>query len=408
MMEEGSPTPLKFSISESLMHQTEMLEVAKQQCRLSIGIPSETSIHENRVGLIPEAVGLLVQNGHTVFVQSDAGRMACFTDNEYLEQGATIVHSAREVFQADIVLKIAPVSAQEMEYLKPRQILISSLQISAQNEIYFRQLMAKKVTAIAFEFIRDKTRTLPVIRAMSEIVGNTCIFLAAKYLSDPEYGKGIMFGGFSGITPTEVVIIGAGTVGEFAARAAIGMGALIKVFDNSIYKLRRIQNNLNSRVFTSIINSRLLADSLKTADVVIAAFRSANGRSPLIVTDSMVKNMKEGSVIMDISIDQGGCIETSYITNHTNPAFKKYGVTHYCVPNIASQVPHTASLALSNFFSPVLLRAGDEGGMENLLKNEAGLRMGVYIYNSILTNQVIGKEFNIPSQDVDLLMTSWG
>lgn len=408
MQQEENQSQLGFSISESLLPQPEMLETAKQKSKLTIGIPCEVFFQENRVGLVPESVGLLAQNGHKIIIQSDAGKMARFTDFEYSRQGAIIVRSLSEVYQADIILKIAPLTPEEIECLKPRQIIISSLQMSSRNEDYFRQLLSKKVTALAFEFIRDKTHCFPVIRAMSEIVGNTSVFLAAKYLSNLEYGKGIMLGGFSGIIPTEVIIIGAGTVGEFAARAAMGMGAFIKVFDNSIYKLRRLQNNLNSRIFTSILNSRVLAQSLTTADVVIAALRATNGRSPLVVTEDMVRQMKEGSVIMDISIDQGGCVETSHLTTHSHPVFKKYGVTHYCVPNIASRVPYTASFALSNFFTPILLNAGEEGGFDSLLKNEYGLRQGVYILNGVLTNHLIGNEFHIPSQNIDLLMAAFG
>ena len=219
---------------------------------------------------------------------------------------------------------------------------------------------------------------------MSEIVGTASIFIASNYLSDQEYGKGTLFGGFPGITPTEVVIVGAGTVAEYAARAAIGLGAIVKVFDNNIYKLRGLQASVQSRIFTSSVQPKVLRKALGTADVVIGAVHSSEGMSPCYITEDMVQNMKSGAVIIDVSIDQGGCVETSHVTNHKEPVYKKHGVTHYCVPNIASKVPHTASYALSNFFTPILLKTGDVGGIENMIKMDYGLRHGVYFFKCIL------------------------
>jgi len=403
---EDATAFLKYSNAETLMPKPETLEIFRQKSKLIIGIPKETTFQENRIALVPEAVGLLIQKGHRIFIESESGKIAHFPNKEFSELGGEIVSSAHEVYQADIILKVAPPTSEEISLLKPHQIIISSMRINSFEEEAFRQMTAKKITAISYEDIKDKTGQHPVVRAMSEIAGNTSIFLAAKYLSNLEYGKGIMFGGFSGITPTELVIIGAGTVGEFAARAAMGMGALVKVFDDSVYKLRRLQTNLNSRIFTSILHPQVLLQSLKNADVVIGALRSIDGKISTVVTEEMVKSMKEGSVIMDISIDQGGCFATSHLTNHTNPIFKKYGVTHYCVPNIASRVPHTASFALSNYFAPTLLKTGEEGGIENLLRTDYGLRQGVYLYNGILTNKFIGDHFHIPSQNIDLLMAA--
>jgi alanine dehydrogenase len=285
--------------------------------------------------------------------------------------------------------------------------LISSIHTSAINEEYFRRLLIKRITAIAFEYVQDKAGTFPVIRAMSEIAGNTSMLVAAEYMSNPEYGRGKMLGGFSGISPTEVVILGAGTVGEYATRAALGMGAFVKIFDNSVYKLRRLQNNLNTRVYTSMIQPRVLLNALRSADVVIGAIHTAYGRTPVVVTEDMVQQMKMGAVIIDVSIDQGGCFETSEVTDHRNPVFKKYGVTHYCVPNIASKVPHTASYALSNFLSPILLRVGDEGGVEKVLHSDFGVRQGVYLYNGISTNKFLSDSFHLPFQDINLLMAAF-
>lgn len=392
----------------NLLHpQEEMLEVARQSSALIIGVPREVSGRENRISLVPDGVALLCRNGHQVMVEQGAGITAHFTDHEYSEAGARIMNSSKEIFQADIVLKVAPPSPEEMELLRPRMTLISSIQVALQCEEYFKTLLSKKVTALAFEFIRDRTKQLSIIRAMSEIAGSTSIFVAAEYLANPEYGRGKMFGGFTGINPSEVVIIGAGTVAEFAARSAIGLGAQVKIFDNSVYRLRRIQNNLGRRVFTSILHPKVLLESMRTADVLIGALHTHEGRTPCIITEEMIRQMKEGSVAIDVSIDQGGCFETSRPTTHKSPVYKVHGVTHYAVPNIPSKVPHTASQALNNIIVPILLQMGSEGGMENLLKNDAGVRQGVYSYNGILTNPFISRLYNLPFQDIGLLMAAY-
>lgn len=389
------------------MPQEEMLEVPRQRSNLAIGVPREISLQENRVSLVPDGVALLVRNGHRVMVEAGAGVTAHFSDHEYSEAGAQVVYSPEEVYQADIILKVGPVTTEEMNLLRPKQTLISAIQIAMQCGDYFRSLLSKKITALSFEMIRDKTNQLAIIRAMSEIAGSTSLFIAAEYLASPEYGRGKMFGGFTGITPSEVVIIGAGTVGEFAARSALGLGALVKVFDNSVYRLRRIQSNLGMRIFTSILHPKILAESLKSADVLIGAIHSAEGSAPCIISEEMIRNMKEGAVAIDVSIDQGGCFETSRPTTHKSPVFKVHGVTHYCVPNIPSKVPHTASQALNNIIVPIILDIGSEGGIENLLKRDYGVRQGVYIYNGIMTNLFISKRYTLPFQDIDLLMAAY-
>ena len=393
--------------SGQLMPQEERLEVKRGQKNLVIGVPKECAFTENRIPLDPDAVALLVHNGHQVLIEADAGKAAHFADTEYAEMGAEIIYDTAKIFTADIILKIAPPNQDEIEMMGHKQTLISSIHTSAINEEYFRRLLVKRITALAFEYVQDKVGTFPVIRAMSEIAGNTSMLVAAEYMSNPEYGRGKMLGGFSGITPTEVVILGAGTVGEYATRAALGMGAFVKIFDNSVYKLRRLQNNLNTRVYTSMIQPRVLMNALRSADVVIGAIHTAYGRTPVVVTEEMVQQMKEGAVIIDVSIDQGGCFETSEVTDHRNPVFKKYGVTHYCVPNIASKVPHTASYALSNFLSPILLKFGDEGGVEKVLHSDYGIRQGVYLYNGISTNKFLSDSFRLPFQDINLLMAAF-
>lgn len=390
----------------ALKPQEEMLEVARKKGKLFIGIPKEISFQENRVALVPDAVALLVNNGHEVVVESNAGKMANFQDHDYSEAGAQIVYSPQDVYKANIILKVAPPSPQEIEMMQQKQTLISSLQLTVQPEDFIKQLMAKKVTAIAFDWIKDQDGIYTVIRSMGEIAGGTSILIAAEYLSNANNGQGSILGGISGISPTEVVILGAGTVGEFATRAALGLGASVKVFDNSIYRLRRLQTAIGTRVFTSVIQPRVLAKHLKTADVVIGAIRAQQGRTPLVVPEQMVSEMKVGSVIIDVSIDQGGCFETSEVTNHTKPVFRKHGVIHYCVPNIASRVSRTASYALSTIFAPILLNIGEEGGVENMLRRDEGVRNGIYIYNGILTNQVLGDMFKLPHKDINLLMAA--
>lgn len=399
-MEEKRPDLIR-------MPQAEMLEVERKKGSLVIGVPKEVSLQEKRLALVPDGVALLARNGHQVVLQAGAGLSGHFTDHEFSEAGARITDDPAEVYRADIILKVAPATSREIEWLRPRQILISALQVAIQKEEYFRSLSARKVTAIAYEMIRDRSGALPVTRAMSEIAGSESIFIAAEYLSCPEKGRGKMFGGFTGISPSVVVIIGAGTVGEFAARSAIGLGALVKVFDNSIYRLRRLQNNLGTRVFTSILHPKQLLAELRSADVLIGAVHAREGRVPCLISAEMIAQMKDGSIVIDVSIDQGGCFETSRPTTHDEPVFVSGGVTHYCVPNIPSKVPHTASLALNNIFVPMILEAGAEGGFEKLIVRDRGLRQGIYLLNGTVTNLFVSERFNLPFQDIDLLMAAF-
>jgi len=406
-MEDPLSEFTRRSTAERLMPQEEMLEVSRRKSQLTIGVPKEITLEETRVALVPDGVTLLTNQGHHVLVETGAGVISHFPDHEYSEAGAQIVYSPEEVYKSDIILKVAPPGSAEMEMIRPRQTVISAVQMAVQKESYFRTLMNKKVTALGYELIRDKTQSFPVVRAMSEIAGCTSIFIAAEYLSSPDFGRGKMFGGFTGIGPSEVMIIGAGTVGEFAARSAIGLGAMVKVFDNSVYRLRRLQNNLGVRIFTSILHPKVLLESMKTADVVIGAVHSPGGKSPCLIIGDMIKHMKDGSIIIDVSIDQGGCFETSRPTTHRQPVFKEFGVTHYCVPNIASRVPHTASQALNNIFVPIILDICSEGGIESLIKKDYGVRQGVYLFNGTVTNLAISKTFNLPFQDIDLLMAAF-
>lgn len=399
------PELLKHLMQQgSLLPKEEMLEVARKKGNLYIGIPKETSFQERRVALVPEAVSLLVANGHRVKVETNCGAGASFSDNDYSEAGAEICHSPEEIFKCDIIFKVAPPSEDEVELMSGGQTLISALQISIQPKELLQKMINKKITAIAWDYIRDDSGAFPVVRTMGEIAGTTSILLAGDLLSCFNKGKGMMLGGVAGVQPTEVVVIGAGTVGEYAARAAIGLGASVKVFDNSLSKLRRLQNNLGVRVYTSVIQPKVLAKALRRADVSIGALRASLGKTPCVVSEEMVEQMKEGAVIVDVSIDQGGCFETSRVTSHDNPTYTEHGVVHYCVPNIPSRVSRTASFALSNIFSPILLDMGNKGGPQDYIQRDLGFRSGVYMYKGNLTSEVLGKVFGLKYKDIEILL----
>jgi len=390
-----------------LMPQESLMEMKVRNQNLFIGIPRETSFQENRIALVPESVALLVNNGHQVLVETNAGKNANFTDTDYSEAGAQIAFTTEEVYKnAKLILKVAPPSDTELELMQERQTLLSILQIAMQKRDFVSRLKNKRITALAYEYMRDETEVLPVIQAMSEIVGSTSILIAAEYLSNTMSGKGELLGGVTGVPPTEVVIIGAGTVGEYAARTALGLGAQVKVFDNNLYKLRRIQRNLGQKLYTSTIVPSFLMKALRTADVAIGAVHAKEGRAPIYVTEEMVSEMRFGSVIIDVSIDQGGCFETSEVTNHTHPVFRKYGVIHYCVPNIASRVARTASYAMSNIFTPILLNVGEEGGIDEFLWSNKTVRSGIYLYKGTVTNKFVSEHCRLPYRDLNLLMAA--
>ncbi len=382
------------------------MKVKQDNRSFLIGLPREISLQENRICLTPDAIALLVSHGHEVWVETKAGLGSKFSDKLYGEAGAKIVYSPQEVYKADIILKIEPPTMVEMEYFKPGQILISALQLGHLEKNFIDALIQKRVTSLAWEFIEDKVGGMPIIRSMSEIAGSTVMLIAAEYLSSIHDGKGIILGGITGVPPTKVVIIGAGTVAEYAARAALSLGAEIQVFDNHLYKLRRIKHTLGHQFYTSTIDTVTLGDSLMTADVVIGALRAEKGRARHVVSEEMVSRMKPNSLIIDLSIDQGGSIATSEITTHTKPVFRKYDVIHYCVPNVASRVAHTATTALSNIFTPTILRAAEEGGVEQMIFTHKWFMKGVYTYKGGLTNETVARKFGIKFKNIELLLAA--
>jgi alanine dehydrogenase len=396
----------KLAQEQGLYTQEAPAKVRKSSRSLKIGVPKEMELQEKRVPLKPASVDILVQNGHEVIVESGAGDLANFKDQEYSEAGAIISSDPREVFESQIVLKIEPPVKKEIEMMKSGNVLISAFQYGKQTAEYLEAINKKKLIAIGYEFIEDKVGGLPLVRAMSEIAGSTVMLIAAEYLSSSNEGKGTIIGGITGVPPTRVVILGAGTVAEFAARAAIGLGAEIRVFDDHIYKLRRLKHALGLEVFTSTFDNKVLQKEVKEADVLIGALRMEKGQNILLVTEEMVSSMQEGSVIVDVSIDQGGSIETSEITTHQKPSFKKYGVTHYCVPNITSRVARSASMAISSIFTPILLEAGAEGGMDEMIYNQPRIMRGVYSFKGSLTKLDLAKRFNMGFKDISLFMAA--
>ncbi|HEY0356519.1 MAG TPA: alanine dehydrogenase [Flavisolibacter sp.] len=395
-------------VSTSFSYETleETLDIKPKGAQLHIGIPKEIAFQENRIALTPDAVSVLVSNGHEVTIEHNAGEAAHFADKDYSEAGAKIVYSRDEVYKAPILVKSAPVVEEELPLLQVSQMIVSPIHLSVLKAELLQKMMDKRITAISFENLKDDSGTYPIVRSMSEIAGSAVMLIAAQYLSSANHGKGVLLGGISGIAPTKVIIIGAGIVGEYAARAALALGASVKVFDNSVYRLKRLQNNIGHRLWTSVIEPRMLAKQLKTCEVAVGALGSESGRTPIVVSEEMVSSMRTGSVIIDVSIDRGGCFETSEITTHESPIYLKYGVIHYCVPNIPSGFARTASQAISNVLMPLLLEAGDDGGFERMVWHQIHLRSGIYMFKGALTNFYLSERFNLKYTDLNLLIAS--
>jgi len=388
---------------EELLPKPEMLEVKKPKEELFIGIPKETHFEEKRICLTPNAVAALTANGHQIVVESGAGDGTNYSDNQYSEAGAKISYNSNDVFACHIILKIEPPSLDEIKMMNPQSVLFSAMQIKTQNKKYFKALAEKRITAIAFDYIQDTHGIYPLVKSLSEIAGIASILIASELMNNCSQGNGLLLGNIGGVPPSKVVIIGAGTVGEFAARSALGLGAQVEIFDNSLTKLRNVQHKLNFPIATSTIQPKNLSKSLIDCDVAIGALRGKT-RTPVVVNESMVEQMKDGAVIIDVSIDNGGCFETSEITTHSNPTITKHGVIHYCVPNIPSRYSRTASVSISNIFTPYLLNIGDMGGLENSARFDKSLQKGMYFYHGVLTNKNIADWFNLPMTDINLLI----
>ena len=388
---------------QELLPREEKLEIMIQKSNLFIGIPKEVIFQEKRVCLTPEAVNTLTNNGHRVLMEAGAGLGANYSDKEYSEAGAEITTDTDKVFSCPMLLKIEPPTLEEIGKMNENTLLISAVQLKTREKNYFETLHKKKITALGFEYIKEPDGSYPLVKSLSEIAGTASIMIAAEIMGNHISGKGLLLGNITGVAPTEVVILGAGTVAEHAAKTALGLGASVKVFDNSLTKLSRLQNQLRQRIFTSTIQDKLLLKTLRRCDVVIGALKGKN-RSPIVVSQTMVENMKKGAVIVDVCIDTGGCFETSEVTTHSNPTFTTHGVIHYCVPNIASRYSKTASLTISNILIPYLLEIGEYGGIETAIRCNNGLKNGVYSYHGILTNKKIGDWFGMNSSDINLIV----
>ncbi len=399
---------VKPQISSSFSYETqeEVLDIPHRAKSLLIGIPKEVAFQENRIGLIPDAVGVMVANGHEVMVESGAGDGSRYSDHDYAEAGARIVFEKEEVYKCPILVKTAPPVEADLPYLQMHQIIISPLHLSALKKELVEKLMAKKITALAIENIKDENQNYPILRSMGEIAGSAVMLIAGQYLSNFNQGKGVLLGGISGVPPTKVVIIGADIIGEFATRNALALGASVKVFDNNVSRLQRLQNNLGQRVWTSVLEPKILAKQLKTCEVAVGALRNEIGRAPIVVTEEMVAAMRPGSIIIDVAIDRGGCFETSELTNHENPIITKHNVIHYGVPNIPSGFARTASQAISNVLMPLLIQVGDMGGLEEIIWQQVHLREGIYLYKGALTDFYISEKFQLKFTDLNLLIAS--
>lgn len=398
----------KPSISPSLLYEAmeETLDIKTPGAKLHIGIPKEIAFQENRIALTPDAVGVLVANGNIVTIEHNAGERSHYSDRDYSEAGAQIVYDRAAVYQCPILVKSAPPVEEDIPLLQMNQIIISPIHHSALKKDIIEKMMAKRITALSFENFKDDSGTYPIVRSMSEIAGSAVMLIAGQYLSSFNEGKGVLLGGISGIPPTKVVIIGAGIVGECATRNALAMGASVKVFDNNIYRLKQMQNNLGQRVWTSVLEPRILAKQLKTCEVAVGALSNEYGRAPVVVTEEMVAAMRPNSIIIDVAIDRGGCFETSELTSYEEPTFLKHGVIHYCVPNIPSGFARTASHGISNVLMPLLLEVSDEGGLEEMIWHKFNVREGVYLFKGSVTDIYISQKFDLKYTDLNLLIAS--
>ncbi|NPA68839.1 MAG: alanine dehydrogenase [Chlorobi bacterium] len=395
-------TPGQFSYGEKLMPQAEMLEEKKNKRNLTIGIPKEKDKYENRIILSPQAVKQLTEEGHRIIIESGAGMRSRWYDADYTKAGA-LISDRKKVFASEIILKVSPFESEEIKLMPANRFLISALHFNTQTPERINALKAKKMTCIALELIEDTDGFRPFVQSMSEISGILAINTASEYLSNPVTGKGILLGGITGIPAAKVVIFGAGTAGEYAARAATALGAQVKIFDNSLLRLQKLKNKLGIHLFTSVFQSEIIMKALKTADVLIGALEETSDEDLFIITEKMIAGMKKGSVIIDLNTDSASCIATSKVTHLGNPAFETHGIVHYCVPNIASKAARTASVALSNTIFPLLQKISREKTVPNIIRNIIDLRNGAYIFEGILTNERLGKKFNIDYKDIDLL-----
>lgn len=398
--------PLK---STSFFVREMMLKIEKTNTSFLIGIPKEINSFEKRLALTPEAVSLLVDAGHRVLVERGAGLTINYSDRYYSDSGAIITESAEEVFQADIIVKIGTPTYAEVTMMKPRATVFSFLQVHLLSKATIELMSEKRINAIAYELMYDNTGVSPFVTAISEIEGATAVTLAAELMSNAHGGKGILMGGVPGVSPTEVVIVGAGVAGTVAARAAFALGAMVKVFDNDVNKLRTIQRTLGRTFFTSTLHPNVLRNTFRSADVVIGAMQYVNQTHRYIISTDLVRELKKGALIIDLRMAYGGCFETTAeaCLPNTPTVFEQFGVLHFCEMSVSSRVARTTSMAISNIFSSMFSSMGEYGGIGGFAKVDRGFASGFYLYSGKMVNAYVGSLFNYPVNDIGLFLTGY-
>ncbi|MCZ2393113.1 MAG: alanine dehydrogenase [Chitinophagales bacterium] len=389
----------------SLTPQEAFAEIFPIKRPLYIGIPKETYLQEKRIALTPNSVASLTNQGHRIIIEAGAGESSNFEDEDYTQAGAQLVSTTEEVYQANIILKSAPIASSDIQFFQSGQTIFSPILLPALDKTMLKRMMQLKITAIAYEYIKSTEDYYPYLDSIGDIAGNYSIILAGKYLSN-EFGKGVLLGGIAGQPPCKVLILGGGYVGIAAAKSAIGLGAQVQLFDDDIHLLNQAKNLLGNNIYTSVLDPLNLKKNLSRADVAIGALHHSSGIMTKIVTESMVMKMKKNTVIIDTCLDQGGCFETSRVTNHDHPIFIKHGIIHYCVPNISSAVSRTASYAMSNILTPILRKIGQSGGIEPQIRSDIYFRNGVYIFKGSLSKDYIANKFELKHNDLNLLLAT--
>jgi len=389
---------------EQLLPQEERLELNQIKKEFIIGVPKECDINEKRICLTPDSVSYLVLNDYKIFIESGAGIGSNFSDLDYSEAGAKIVKTKEEIYKCPVILKIAPLTDIEINLIKPNSILISALELKKESFSYITNLINKKITSIAFEFIEEDDGYLPVTDQLGAITGQAAVLISSELMSNINInGKGLFLGNISGVPPTEIVIIGSDKIAQSAALTATKLGARVKVFSNSIFKINKIQKLITNPIYSSTIQKKQLSKALMRCDVAIGTIKS-NTNSDAIISEDMIVNMKKGAIIIDVSIDTGGTFQTSKLTNHDKPTFVKHDVIHYCVPNIPSRYSRTSSLCLSNIITPYLVKSVKFGSFENFIRNNNSFKKGVYLYNGLNTNKIINQILNIKYNDINTII----
>jgi alanine dehydrogenase len=368
-----------------------------------VGVPREVKDQESRVGLVPSGVAALVEAGHEVIVQTRAGALSTISDEEYAEAGARVVPRAADVWNtAHIVVKVKEPQPYEYSYFRPGLVLFTYLHLAPLPELT-QKLMESKVTSVAYETIRERDGSLPLLTPMSEVAGRMSVQVGAQYLEAPNGGRGILLGGIPGVSPANVVILGGGIVGHNAAKIAHGLGANVTIIDRNLNRLRELDDIYNGGVITLASNLGTIKESLRHADLVIGAVLVPGAAAPKLVRRDMISLMKRGAVVVDVAIDQGGCLETSHPTTHTDPVYYVDNVLHYCVSNMPAAVPHTSTYGLTNATFPYLMHLVTRG-VEQAIHESQAISEGVNTYQGQCTYAAVAEAQRISSKNVKSLL----